>query len=131
MNCPNCGAAMAPFNMGFLDLDFCDECHGVWFDKGELAFYTESAADVPDVETALAEGEPSERLSPRAEGVYLVETEYIPATGLMIDICPESFGVFLDQGELAKVEALAAKHTSLRAISDAVADLRRRGFKIG
>lgn len=130
MKCPNCGAEMAPFSMGFLNLDYCDECSGIWFDKGELAFYTESPDDVPDIETALAEGEPSERVSPRAEGIVLVEAEYIPGSGLMIDICPESHGVFLDKGELKKVEALASKHASLSKVRDAVADLRRRGYQV-
>jgi len=37
MNCPKCGNQMKKFNYRFydLELDYCDEEHGFWLDKGE------------------------------------------------------------------------------------------------
>ena len=37
MNCPKCGKQMKKFNYRFydLELDYCDEQHGWWLDKGE------------------------------------------------------------------------------------------------
>lgn len=36
MNCPNCGATMTERDRSGVKIDFCNECKGVWLDRGEL-----------------------------------------------------------------------------------------------
>jgi Zn-finger nucleic acid-binding protein len=36
MKCPNCNAAMNPFERQGVEIDTCPQCRGVWLDRGEL-----------------------------------------------------------------------------------------------
>jgi len=44
MRCPKCGAELAEESYHGISVDRCTECHGVWFDAGEI----ESLLDKPD-----------------------------------------------------------------------------------
>jgi len=39
MNCPDCGSPMSDRSVLSVTVDECTNCHGVWFDRGELAPY--------------------------------------------------------------------------------------------
>jgi hypothetical protein len=36
MKCPKCGADLNEVDMHGVRVDVCNECHGVWFDAGEI-----------------------------------------------------------------------------------------------
>ncbi len=36
MHCPKCGRGLKTIGREGLQLDFCEGCEGIWFDKGEL-----------------------------------------------------------------------------------------------
>jgi hypothetical protein len=36
MKCPKCGADLKEMDMHGVKVDVCTECHGVWFDAGEI-----------------------------------------------------------------------------------------------
>jgi ribosomal protein L37AE/L43A len=36
MRCPKCGAQLAEIEFHHIKIDKCEECGGMWFDKGEL-----------------------------------------------------------------------------------------------
>lgn len=36
MHCPKCGRELKTIERDGLQLDFCEGCEGIWFDKGEL-----------------------------------------------------------------------------------------------
>ena len=112
-----------------VDVDFCSECKGIWFDAGELAFYVEVEKDVPDLEAAIASGKPSGHFCPRCS-TELVETHYVPGESLMIDVCPSCKGIFLDKGEVPRVEKLSARQGGLERVTRTVAALEKKGYMI-
>jgi Zn-finger nucleic acid-binding protein len=130
MNCPKCSAEMAPFTTEGVELDFCEKCSGIWFDHGELAFYTETTEDVPSMEDAIANGDSTDSLCPRCEDIALVETAFIPGESLLVDICPGCRGVFLDRNELAKVQSMSVERDVLQKVGRSVSELQDKGYLI-
>jgi Zn-finger nucleic acid-binding protein len=113
-----------------VDLDFCSACKGIWFDKDELAFMTELASDLPHPQAARTEGKPTEFECPRCE-TPLEELRYVPARDLLLDRCPGCQGVWLDKGELKKVEDIAARIGSPESkILRAAKQLKDKGYSL-
>jgi Zn-finger nucleic acid-binding protein len=131
MKCPKCNKDTLDSFGGVegVEVDFCSECRGIWFDKGEMAFYVETPEDVPDIETALAAGTKTEGKCPRCE-TELVETYYVPDDILKIDICPSCRGIFLDFGELQWVEEIAARYSSFDIVARTVRELKKKGYAV-
>lgn len=46
MKCPKCGADLEEFSFKGLELDRCNECKGLWFDKGELQELLKKEANI-------------------------------------------------------------------------------------
>lgn len=103
MNCPRCQVDLKNvYTPKGILVDYCPDCQGIWFDRGELFFY--SAA--PDkISQALSEGlrgeRPSDADCPRcatklAEGGLLSDD-------LVIDRCPSCEGIWLDPSELSRL----------------------------
>ncbi len=132
MICPKCRTdTLDDFGpMEGVDIDFCSGCKGIWFDAGELAFYVEAADDVPQMDQAIKNGEPMGGNCPRCKDVELVKARYQPGEQLFIDICPGCNGVFLDQGELPRVEGLAARSGGMDKVWATAKALEKKGFMI-
>ena len=104
MICPACKNDMIVVEYQRIELDFCPDCRGVWFDEGELRLMLETA---------------------RLEGKFLDEIQHLPETGteekprkcpicrramakntigapspVMIDVCRQGDGLFFDGGEI-------------------------------
>ncbi len=131
MDCPKCRQdSLAEFGqVEGVEIDFCSRCKGIWFDAGELAFYVETAEDVPDMQAAIGAGRPSGLVCPRCSH-ELVETHYVPDEPLLIDVCPACQGIFLDKGEVPRIESLAARHGGLERVVATVRSLERKGYVI-
>ena len=132
MICPKCREdSLADFGMvEGVEIDFCSGCKGIWFDAGELAFYVEAGEDLPDLASALARGKAAGCNCPR-DSAELVETHYLPNEPLLIDICPTCKGVFVDSGELPRVEALAAREgTGMEKVWQTAKALEKKGYVI-
>lgn len=129
MNCPKCNVELASFSAEGVDMDLCDQCGGVWFDKGELAFYTETSEDVPAIGNAIDAGRQVNCECPRCDDVKLVETRFVEGSDLLVDICPRCKGVFLDKGELKRVEQLSVDRDMLGKVGRALGQLRQRGYE--
>jgi hypothetical protein len=128
MNCPKCKGELTPFDFQGLNLDFCEECSGIWFEKGELAFYTETSDDIPDFQSALKRAVITHSACPQCRSTQLVETPFMDSSDLKIDICPSCQGIFLDNHELPKVEALSAGREVLTKVGRAARALRDQGY---
>jgi Zn-finger nucleic acid-binding protein len=131
MICPKCRQdTLTSFGqMEGVDIDFCSGCKGIWYDKGELAFYVEAGDDVPDLAATLSAGRPAGCACPRCQ-VELIESHYVPGEPLLIDICPRCHGVFLDRGELPQVEKLAAQRGGLGKVMSTMQALEQQGYAI-
>ncbi|MCP4678808.1 MAG: zf-TFIIB domain-containing protein [Deltaproteobacteria bacterium] len=131
MKCPKCSQDSLDLfdNVEGVEVDFCSNCKSTWFDRGELAFYVETASDVPDLATALGSGKPTDADCPRCS-TKLVETHYVPDNPLRIDICPSCHGILLEAGELPHIETIAAGHGGLKKVINTVKALEKKGYVV-
>ncbi len=117
MICPTCKADMIVVEHHDIELDYCTECHGVWFDGGELELLMESrdltaaAAFIADVNSrATAKTNEKKRRCPVcARKMKKVCLGHQPET--IIDTCEQGHGLWFDGGEVvALMKHLAAAH---------------------
>jgi Zn-finger nucleic acid-binding protein len=111
MDCPRCKLALQRESYEGFQVEVCGTCWGVWLDPGELeqillskryAFSTEEKdAALGGTSTGPTSPISCPQCSVRMERLYLD-----PAYYLVIDRCP-SHGIWLDGGEIKKVQALA------------------------
>ena len=108
--CPRCPdeVALTPTDYTEERVDICSQCHGVYFDQGELGELIELVEDFmvvkldePEIENLpTSEAE----FKPACPGCHqTMEPHQISQT--WIDRCPECHGVWLDQGELSALRA--------------------------
>ncbi len=117
--CPSCGSALDTVPHEGVDLDRCPAGHGVWLDRGELrAVVLSEQADRPATEEhaamdagqrdhggAVLEGVARGPRGCPVCGQEMVIVEYA-RSGIAIDEC-RTHGVWLDDGELERIEAYA------------------------
>ncbi len=130
MTCPKCQDELHEMHIEGVDVDFCDSCKGIWFDKDEMAFMAELPSDIPaqDVEDTV---KPTVYPCPRCENTQLEEMRFVQANDLLIDRCPECRGIWLDKGELPKVERIAARLEDVKSkVLLAVKQLQDKGYEI-
>jgi Zn-finger nucleic acid-binding protein len=132
MMCPKCGKdTLEPFgSVEGVHIDFCKGCKGIWFDEGELAFYTEMPVDVPRLAEALAAGRRTGLECPRCSAQVLVEVSYLPGEKLLLDVCPGCRGVFVDKGELPEVEKISTRCRGAESILVVARQLEAKGYTI-
>jgi Zn-finger nucleic acid-binding protein len=114
MHCPACHHPLRRFKAGTVTLDGCDGgCGGIWFDHRELAKVNRQHPD-PDAKIADLAFNPKVRVHdddvrecPKCDGVTLEKKLHCLGSGVIMDVCPECQGLWLDHGELEKIrEAL-------------------------
>ena len=118
MNCPNDGTLLSQLSYeGDVEVDVCRQCRGIWLDHGELERiqetlehdYSEDLKNIPDraikaYEMARQLGAGAlERQCPRCARALRKE-EYGFCSQIIIDVCSECRGVWLDTGELQSLE---------------------------
>jgi Zn-finger nucleic acid-binding protein len=111
INCPKCNVATTPFNLDAdLTFDKCEECFGMWMDKGELGRTAGDTHDFIDHDKAM-NGPKTNLLCPKCPPVTnLHETVYAPGTKLIVEVCKTCEGVWLDSRELVQIQGILRKH---------------------
>jgi uncharacterized protein len=132
MMCPKCGEdTLDAFGMvEGVHVDFCGKCKGIWFDEGELAFYTEMPVDVPSLQSSMTRGRNTGLPCPRCTDQQLVEVQYVTGQHPLLDVCPKCKGVFVDKGELPLIEKLTTKVRGAEVIGKVAVQLEARGYQI-
>lgn len=115
MRCLNgCGEMSVTLYEG-VQIDICKDCAGVWLDDSELAtiVHTQERTWPPAVVQRVLElvggmGIPdsefeNERSCPRCPE-SLQPVNYQGNSGVIVNTCPDRHGVWLDRGELAKIQ---------------------------
>lgn len=110
-------------------VDFCRKCGSIWFEQGELAFYVETESDIPALEDSLKLGRETTIGCSTCKDAHLVEIPYITSENLLVDICTQCKGVFLDAKEIVKVEALVKKY-KLTRLGKILEQLKHQGYQI-
>jgi Zn-finger nucleic acid-binding protein len=112
MQCPRDGSPLSEQRYeADIQVDACAACGGVWLDDGELEAIQESAERdyTKDIERM------PELIGPKAArsegllacpkcGAEMAAQEYAHCSAVVIDVCPEGHGVWLDGGELRALE---------------------------
>jgi uncharacterized protein len=109
--CPRCEREMQLISIESCELDICSSCRGIWFDADELSgvmrldlanlsilpFYQ----DLEGKKQTSLEQVPS--FCPRCSGP-LDQRRFNQALPVIIDVCPQQHGLWLDEGELFEIK---------------------------
>ena len=104
MDCPVCQIPMVIIEIENIELDYCAQCSGVWFDQGEIELLMEkiglSPSEHPIVFDKLS-GPISEakRRCPLCH--KLMDKTAFQNQTIVIDQCVENDGIWFDSGETA------------------------------
>jgi Zn-finger nucleic acid-binding protein len=111
--CPRCRSATLKESdlgeYGFVVVDTCSRCGGIWLDKGELDRLDDSVwtnTEALSFKPARAQGEPCQ--CPRCSAA-LEPISPVGHDNLVLDRCPKCLGFWLDKGELDGMRALAGE----------------------
>jgi Zn-finger nucleic acid-binding protein len=117
MICPVCKYDMIVVEYHNIELDYCDNCKGVWFDSGELELLLKSyGLEEP---RAFFNGifDSQEATSPEKKrncpicGHKMKKTEISGQPEILIDVCLDKHGLWFDGGEVAQlIGHLAEEH---------------------
>lgn len=101
VNCPECDDETLQnkrLRPSGVRIDVCPNCQGAWFDADEM----------PEVLTVASQrlkppsdARPSLRLCPK--GCKRMRVFKYPQTDVLVDMCPECLGIWLDPGEFAEI----------------------------
>ena len=126
-HCPVDDFTLAVENYEGVEIDRCPHCRGVWLDAGELEAVQDNQEsdfrDVPgsklDMVTAAVgmakAASEVERNCVRCNS-GLTRKEYAPSSQIMIDNCPKGHGMWLDAGELSRLQQFYENETDLADI---------------
>ncbi len=110
MDCPVCKNAMITLEMQDVEVDFCEECGGIWLDSGELELLigNEERAEGLLKSFKIADGcSEAARKCP----ICLKKMQKIAVGGgekeLLIDRCGRGDGLWFDRDELDEILARA------------------------
>lgn len=108
MKCPKCQGrpALKPVDLiGDVEVDFCEACEGMYFQKGEMGTYLHFSKDLPNYKDLLAKAAPS--CDCPECGKKMKELAYVPGKDLLVDLCEACGGVWLDGGEAKQAKSIA------------------------
>ena len=107
MKCPVCHSALVVIEREGIEVDWCPDCRGLWFDQGELELLGEKAGRAIELrdlgrqpENSIEKGQRRcPRCPRRMERVILGAGREAPVE---VDWCPRH-GFWLDRGELGTI----------------------------
>ena len=105
MKCPRCHDALLTLEHEGLELDYCDQCHGIWLDRTELhGFAAQSGPQSRLRELVTLHGRVRWLRAPRCPICHRSMREVrLPVARhgeLQLDRCPRGCGIWFDRGEL-------------------------------
>jgi len=114
MKCPRCQTDLLKSSYEGVSVDVCKSCSGTWLDQAELKqiieirqefFKSSNIKQTIDGKNFVVPKAESESRIPCAVCSKMMNTFiYGLDSGIVIDRCPESHGLWFDQGELEKVQ---------------------------
>lgn len=104
MKCPKCDNIELMNVLG--QLDFCPNCQGTWFDKGEAAKYFSFQEDIPNLIAVLATAKNTSLVCPRCSK-ELQELKYNIQSDLLLDRCVGCEGLWFDAQEVDQLMKFA------------------------
>ena len=117
MKCPDCNLALLTIEVEGVELDYCDDRHGTWFDEGEIEAFLRSNGPVLSYDKGAVGKRRCPRCGARMRVVMANET-------VELDLCPMGCGVWFDDGEIGVLAAHFGQSNS--QIGDAFGRLAQR-----
>ena len=106
MNCPKCeDAKLIATTVREVEVDRCPDCRGVWFDENELAQLTRlTTSELRSLQSQkVDESHNSKRGDCPRDGEAMLRVISPRNESVVIDTCVKCGGIWLDDGELAKI----------------------------
>jgi Zn-finger nucleic acid-binding protein len=119
MICPACKKDMIVVEYSQIELDYCLNCHGVWFDSDELELFLKSIdLDTPDllisrIAVSTEASTPEKKIRCPLCRRKMKKTTIGERLEILIDACPRKDGLWFDGGEVAQLVKELAKKKSL------------------
>lgn len=108
MDCPVCRIPMVVIEYRKIELDYCVDCLGVWFDSGEINLLMELTGLDP-LQTPLELKPPKDVVIEAGRRCPLCTRKMKkvapPDQKIILDRCPNGDGIWFDPGELLPVLA--------------------------
>jgi Zn-finger nucleic acid-binding protein len=115
MICPACNSDMIVVEHSQIELDYCTNCHGVWFDSGELELLLELAElenPAPLLANLASSTEARSAEKKRKCPICLKKMKKVligQAPEILLDVCRQGDGIWFDGGELAQLVGQLAR----------------------
>ncbi|KOR32856.1 hypothetical protein TI05_04670 [Achromatium sp. WMS3] len=85
-----------------VEVDACHHCNGVWLDKGEIYYFSKNVSKIhQEITTKYPKAHQGKKLSPKNKQPMIEFA--LESSGISIDYCLESNGIWLDGGEIEKL----------------------------
>lgn len=101
MQCPACKHPLIVLEIQETEIDYCQSCHGVWLDRGELELLLDGSQRAEELLNSLSVVRTEER-SIRCPmcSRKMNKVEYGVEEKILLDRCPRNDGIWFDEGEL-------------------------------
>jgi Zn-finger nucleic acid-binding protein len=121
MICPVCKHHMIVVEYHNIELDYCHNCKGVWFDSGELELLLKSYGlqEPKAFFDGIFSSQEAASLEKKRKcpicGRKMKKTAIAEQPEILIDVCRDKHGLWFDGGEVAQlVRRLAGEHPPKR-----------------
>ena len=116
MNCPRCNSVLQSVEYDGQKVEVCSGCKGEWLFAGELQKIVEhhdevftpeeiASLDAVNKEIFTAEKDDKDELNcPACGDVRMEHFNYGDTSGIILHKCTECGGIWMDKGELTKIE---------------------------
>jgi len=138
MLCPVCKVPAIIVEYHDIELDYCTNCCGVWFDAGELELLLESAglggtkAFLDSVLSAGAAGAAEKKRRCPICNLKMKKNFVDRPSQTLVDICPDRHGIWFDGGEFERLlGSLAEERPGTNAAFEKLLDFFKETFKTG
>lgn len=134
--CPRCKVELKERLPGGIRYDECVRCNGIYYDQDELRQAKDLAQPDSrwldfDIIKAVGNAQNESKtklLCPSCSGV-MVEVKY-QDTGVVIDVCSQCHGVWLDEGEFGKIIQSLNEQVNSMSVGDYIPAALNQGIEI-
>lgn len=135
MNCPICKIKLGKSIFYGVEVDYCPDCLGIWFEEDELRQAKDQKdeelnwfdIDIWEDKTKLHISY-GERMCPVCR-LPLYEV-YYGDSGIIVDVCSICNGIWLDRGEFKKIIKHLKERSDFEILNNYVKNLTREGFEV-
>ena len=115
LKCPRCATQLTTgefekydqdITLSTMDVDKCQSCGGIWFDKDELAqIHDTIEITLIEIRKLPDSNEQNKPLNcPKCQSAIMEKIQNVRDEKVIMDVCPDCKGVWLDSGELKAIQ---------------------------